>query len=158
MSAVQVLCVDELKKRLLELGHVGAASSDTGQVQELTEAVKAHLTSKWAMHTVEARGRPLLRMYSSDCTPMTIRKSKHVVSREGKVRRTGKTCEEFLVQYMYSRCPSVCASDRDAILLTDPVMLQHGKTGSALYEVGKSFAGAMVPSGMDHGSICVHHT
>eukprot|EP00971_Amphidinium_carterae_P024970 492907-Amphidinium_carterae.1 len=153
-----VSCVDDVSKRLSELGRVANPSNETGPVQELTEAVKQHLTGLWAKQTADSRGRPILRLYSSDCTPLTVRKTRNVVASAGKMRRTGKTCEEFLVQFLYSRCPSLCAQDRDVILLADPVMLQHGKTGSALFEVGKSFAGAMVPDGVEHGSICVHHT
>ena len=69
------------------------------RVEQVVEALKAHLQSKVAMFLEKHRHHPVLVSYASDATPLLVTSTSSMSSLSmGTTRRSGRTLIEFLMQ------------------------------------------------------------
>ena len=155
MEGLQWLNSEELfLEHLRKLGKVGSSLPLGSHVEAVVEGCKGHLQQRFLEHQVAGYGQPLLRWYSSDCTPVRILRSATHQTSSGPAKRRRKTGEEFLVQLLYQR-RIIGHNCTDSLLFAEPQQLDHGKTAAALFACGQKTFGHLVPRLADHGALCV---
>ena len=148
---------EQFLEHLRILGKVGGEVPAGSSIEAVVEGCKNHLQELFVTEERLARGQPLLRWYSSDCTPVRVSRSSTCQTASGSAKRRRKVAEEFLVQLLYQRRPTGHKFS-DAILIGEPQQLDYGKTGAALYACAKKSYVYLVPRLRDHGGICLFFT
>ena len=105
---------------LLSRPHVVLQGRDSEKVFRLAESLKEFLGERAADFVRQHRQDPLLEVFMSDGTPMSVARRFFTQIDGERIRRLGKTSREFLMQFAF-----VMSSDRVCMpIIKDPVLMQ----------------------------------
>ena len=124
--------------------------ADMAEVHRLCESCKAFFHRKVRDLVANFRTEPVLLSYSSDGMPLTV---KHTITKGvagAKVRRSGGSMHEFLIQRAFLQAAS---GDR-AIIFRDPVQLVS-KSADSSFSAAMEFLPTLRELG--HRGLAVHH-
>ena len=131
-------------------------SQQSLELLQLGEGLKACLKQRLA-EFVAVPHLPTLLTYSSDCTLVKYRQSQSVGSSGQKLRRSGKTHAELLVQYVMGSRYAADGQLQHTIYLEDAVALEHGKTQVALASCAMAFPGNILAGSFVSKKILIQH-
>ena len=141
----------------LEFGKPGKTLSPTERhkAAQLTEGLKAFLHDQAASFVVESGVLPILRSYSSDCTP--IKAKKRIVASAGETRvvRVGGSGQEYLLQAGFLQYQDAQGDWKTVVVLRDPVLMSTGKDHLKLFAAGRAFLPMLRELG--HRGLVVEH-
>ena len=141
---------------ILEMGRASAVTSSAqrGRVFQWTETLKQFLSDICSGLVQRARGLPMLRVYSSDCTPLRVRE--RLSSQHGPLRvvRYGGIAHDFLVQVSFTRYIDLSGEVHTAVKLSDPQPMER-KTGWRLFSAMRAFQPTLRAEG--HKGISINH-
>ena len=141
----------------LESGKPGKTLSPTERhkAAQLTEGLKAFLHDQASSFVVESGVLPILRSYSSDCTP--IKAKKRIVASAGEMRvvRVGGSGQEYLLQAGFLQYQNAQGDWKIVVVLRDPVLMSTGKGHLKLFAAGRAFLPMLRELG--HRGLVVEH-
>ena len=106
------------------------------RITQCCEVSKEVMASKARKMVAGANGMPLLTTKSADGTPVSVRvRYTFQAGRGAPVRRSGKeTCEALVKNQFIRRLDAVTGQASTCVLLQEPIALQYGKTGPAIFK------------------------
>ena len=130
--------------------------ADQRASSKLVECGKQVLQEKAARLVKVARGKPVLFSYSNDGTPIqTVKRLTATAAGHKPVHRTGKGTDEYLVQQSFYRYIDAQGEVHSALVLTDPMLLLHGKGAAAIFAASQQMAAS--PNQLGHKGISICH-
>ena len=114
-------------------------SHDVALLYKIVECCKVLQQEQICSFLVENADNPVLAQYSSDCTPIVTRKVIGQKLQTLRVRRSGKSADEFLVQQQFLSAINGCGTVVGTMLMKEPLVLEHGKSMAALAACALNF-------------------
>ena len=122
---------------------------------QLVESLKSLLQEKARILVHNAAGRPLLRSYSSDGTPLKVKQRVVATSGTRKVIREGGHAHEFLLEVGFLRYEEADGRCETFVAMRCPLPLTSGKDGWCLFAAARAFLPTLRELG--HRGLSVEH-
>ena len=113
--------------------------NDRHEMPQLVEVLKQFLRQYGEAFIKGADGLPILRSYSSDCTPVKVKQRITAKLGPTRVHRVGGMSVELLMEVVFLRYVDLDDQCHTHVVLRDPLPLTHGKSGLALFAASRQF-------------------